>query len=416
MRPVAVPARCFLPCMRSWCSSNLRGTMSLSLSDLQRCLTELKSAARDEAPVESLTHAFYRYPARFSPKLASRAIELFSEPGDLVLDPFSGGGTTVVEALARGRRAIGTDINELATFVCTLKTVRLSAEDEDAVRRWATTRVPRLRYSDPLVEAPTSEASRRNLTAPGVRVIRKLAALALQSTPEAASGTVRTVVQGSILAVTQWALDGRRVVPNASAYRERLQVTALEMLDRMADLWAIAEDAGPPVSPLVRTLDALDLEMLEPFERGVRADLVVTSPPYPGVHVLYHRWQVEGGRETPAPYWISASRDGRGAAYYTMGARNSHSDDGYFSKIQMRMRAIREVMKPGAVMIQVVGFSEPMRQLRRYLHLMTASGFTEYRPRGAHRIWRAVPGRKWHAVQRSAAPAAREVVLVHVAD
>jgi SAM-dependent methyltransferase len=390
--------------------------MSLSLSDVQTCLAELKSAARDEAPVAGLTHAFYRYPARFSPKLASRAIELFSEPGDLVLDPFSGGGTTVVEALARGRHAIGTDINELATFVGRLKTARLTLEEEEAVRNWATTQVPRLRYSDPLVEPPTSEASRRNLTAPGVRVIRKLAALALESAPELANEEVRIVVQGAILAVSQWALDGKRVVPSASVYRERLRVTALEMLDRMADLWATAENSGSPGPPLIRTLDARDLGTLEPFRQGTRADLVVTSLPYPGVHVLYHRWQVEGGRETPAPYWISASRDGKGAAYYTMGARNSHSDDGYFSRVQARMQAIREVMKPGAVLVQVVGFSEPRRQLRRYLRCMTASGFIEHRPHGAHRTWREVPGRKWHAVQRSAAPAAREVVLVHIAD
>lgn len=396
--------------------SNLRCTMSLSLSDLQRCLAELKSAARDEAPVEGLTHAFYRYPARFSPKLAARAIDLFSRPGDLVLDPFSGGGTTVVEAFARGRRAIGTDINELATFVGTLKTIRLNKEDEDAVRHWATTCVPRLRYSDPLTEPVASLASKRNLTAPGVRVIRKLAALALQSDPTPADPPVRTVVQGAVLAVTQWALDGRRVVPHADEYRERLRTTTLEMLERTADLWAVAEDAAPLVLPVLRTVDALDLGMLEPFQSGARADLVVTSPPYPGVHVLYHRWQVEGGRESPAPYWISASRDGKGAAYYTMGARNSQSDHGYFARIQARMRAVREVMKPGAVMIQVVGFSEPERQLRRYLRLMSASGFAEYRPHGTHRIWRTVPGRKWHAVQRSAAPAAREVVLVHVAD
>lgn len=33
--------------------------------------------------------------------------------------------------------------------------------------------------------------------------------------------------------------------------------------------------------------------------------LILTSPPYPGVHVLYHRWQVQGRKETPAPFWIA---------------------------------------------------------------------------------------------------------------
>jgi len=390
--------------------------MFLPLTDLQSCLAELKNAARDDSPVEGLTHAFYRYPARFSPKLASRAIELFSAPGELVLDPFSGGGTTIVEALARGRRAIGTDINELATFVGTLKTLRLTSSDAEALRRWAASDLPRLRYADNLTHPPTSEASKRNLTAPGFRVIRKLAALALESAPTLHPGPIQTFAQGAVLAVTQWALDGRRVIPSADEYRDRLRTTALGMIRHLANLWDIAAQSGQPASPLLRTADALNLGSLEPFRRGEKADLVVTSPPYPGVHVLYHRWQVQGGRETPAPYWISASRDGKGAAYYTMGARNSHSDDGYFSRLQVRMRAVRDVMKPGAAMIQVVGFSEPKRQLRRYLRLMMASGFIEYRPRGKHRIWRGVPGRKWHAVQRSASPASREVVLVHVAD
>ena len=39
-------------------------------------------------------------------------VERFSEPGGLVCDPFCGGGTTAVAALAAGRKFIGIDINE----------------------------------------------------------------------------------------------------------------------------------------------------------------------------------------------------------------------------------------------------------------------------------------------------------------
>jgi DNA methylase len=53
------------------------------------------------------THNFYRYPARFSPRFARAAIQTFTRPGDLVLDPYVGGGTSLVEALAIGRDAIG---------------------------------------------------------------------------------------------------------------------------------------------------------------------------------------------------------------------------------------------------------------------------------------------------------------------
>jgi DNA modification methylase len=65
--------------------------------------------ARDVDHVRGLTHDFYKYPARFSPNFARAASETFTKPGDLVLDPHVGGGTTIVEALAVGREAVGVD-------------------------------------------------------------------------------------------------------------------------------------------------------------------------------------------------------------------------------------------------------------------------------------------------------------------
>ena len=62
------------------------------------------AGARNSEPVKGLTHGFYKYPARFSPSFVRAAIETFTEPDDLVLDNHVGGGTTLVEALALGRR------------------------------------------------------------------------------------------------------------------------------------------------------------------------------------------------------------------------------------------------------------------------------------------------------------------------
>jgi DNA modification methylase len=44
------------------------------------------------------------------PALARRAIESYSEPGDLVVDPMCGIGTTLVEASDLGRRAVGVEL------------------------------------------------------------------------------------------------------------------------------------------------------------------------------------------------------------------------------------------------------------------------------------------------------------------
>jgi hypothetical protein len=76
--------------------------------------------------VRGLTHDFYKYPARFSPTFARAAIEVFTKPGDVVLDPHMGGGTTIVEARATGREAVGVDISPLAEFVTRVKSTVFS--------------------------------------------------------------------------------------------------------------------------------------------------------------------------------------------------------------------------------------------------------------------------------------------------
>jgi len=46
------------------------------------------------------------------------------------------------------------------------------------------------------------------------------------------------------------------------------------------------------------------------------AKLVVTSPPYPGVHVVYHRWQITDGKKLSSPvFGLANQRDGAGEAF-----------------------------------------------------------------------------------------------------
>src|SRR5438105_4300163 len=97
----------------------------------------LIDSARTTEPVRGLTHGFYKYPARFSPTFARTTIETFTEPGDLVIDNHVGGGTTLVEALATGRHAIGVDISALAEFVTRVKTTLFSDAELDRLEAWA---------------------------------------------------------------------------------------------------------------------------------------------------------------------------------------------------------------------------------------------------------------------------------------
>ncbi len=51
-----------------------------------------------------------RHPGKMLPELARRIITAYSVPGDLVVDPMAGIGTTLVEAAALGRRCLGVDL------------------------------------------------------------------------------------------------------------------------------------------------------------------------------------------------------------------------------------------------------------------------------------------------------------------
>lgn len=68
-------------------------------------------------------HAFHSYPARMHPETAARLIAAWSRPSDLVLDPFCGSGTVLVEARRSGRRGLGYDVNPLSRELVWLKTL-----------------------------------------------------------------------------------------------------------------------------------------------------------------------------------------------------------------------------------------------------------------------------------------------------
>lgn len=66
-------------------------------------------------------HSICPYFAMFPESFVLRNVVAWSGPGDLVLDPFCGRGTTILESLLNGRRAIGCDTNPVAACVSRAK-------------------------------------------------------------------------------------------------------------------------------------------------------------------------------------------------------------------------------------------------------------------------------------------------------
>jgi hypothetical protein len=72
------------------------------------------------------------YRACFKAQLPRFFVDLLTEPGDLVYDPFSGRGTTVIEAALMGRRVIANDVNPLSSI---LSKPRLSIPEAALVKK-----------------------------------------------------------------------------------------------------------------------------------------------------------------------------------------------------------------------------------------------------------------------------------------
>lgn len=379
-----------------------------------QAFSAVAEAARDRTPVSGWTHNFYRYPARFSPQFAAAAIRSFSEPGDLVLDPYMGGGTAVVEGVAAGRRVVGNDLNSLAAFVAKVKVTGLTAPEVLSIERWASRRIPGFTYDVPRenLAAYIDPQKTRNLSLARSRFIKKAIAGALASIGRLPTTNAQNFVKCVLLRVSQWALDGRKSHTPLPDFRDRLAAVTEEMLGSLATLIKQTKKAGGRAT--IVNADAADLAAVPLFrDRGERVSLVVTSPPYPGVHVLYHRWQVDGRRETPAPYWIAGCNDGQGGAFYNFGDRRETAADNYFRTSLKTLKAIRSVVRDGGYMIQMVAFNRPDDQLPRYLENMRCAGFAEVPESAESPIWRSVPHRKWHASIIGKTNSSNEVVLIH---
>jgi DNA modification methylase len=77
-------------------------------------LDELKSVGKQTAKRHFGVHAYF---TRQAYRVVQAYIKNFTKPDDLILDPFGGGGVTLIEALMLGRRAIHIDLNPLSVFI-----------------------------------------------------------------------------------------------------------------------------------------------------------------------------------------------------------------------------------------------------------------------------------------------------------
>lgn len=102
---------------------------------------------------DSYTHYIHSYPAKLIkhiPIFFLNSKILLPESKSLVLDPFCGSGTVLLESLLAGHSAIGCDANPLARLIARVKTTRLEAKELDRTKASIMLKARRLRKIVPL--------------------------------------------------------------------------------------------------------------------------------------------------------------------------------------------------------------------------------------------------------------------------
>jgi hypothetical protein len=313
-------------------------------------------------------HGLHPYPAKFVPALPQKLIELLSEPGDLVADPFCGSGTALVEATRLGRHAIGGDLNPVAVVSSWAKTRQLSV-----------TQVGRLRdFAAGLEDAAADVIAHKHVELPagwepaadrrfkGLKfwfsedVAYELSALkhVCDSEEEADLRVILLACLSSIVVNVSWQDSDTRYVRRAKNVHPG---DAARLLHRKieAAAGALADLAPSMVAPAeVFEADARQCSYLAP--RSV--SLVVTSPPYPNAwsYHLYHQNRILWLGADP---WRFKSREiGHHRAY---SAANGSDGETFEADMRACFSALLPALKTDAHVVVVVGDSIVRGQIVR---------------------------------------------------
>lgn len=86
--------------------------------------------SNSENTVDLPRHRWYYYKEGFSPFLVEKAIEQTGiKKGEIILDPFNGGGTTTLTSASLGLKAVGIEVNPFTAFLSKTKTKNINLKE-----------------------------------------------------------------------------------------------------------------------------------------------------------------------------------------------------------------------------------------------------------------------------------------------
>jgi len=232
------------------------------------------------------SHNFHSFAAKFPPQLPRLFIHSLTNPGDTVLDPMMGSGTTLVEALLERRKGIGLDIDPLALRLGYAKTITV---DRNKLREFGN-KVLRKAYhylSDrEKVQRSLShffdEKTKRFIDywfLPNTQRELMALVLAIQDVTDKIARQFLELTLSSIIVTKSGGVSRARDLAHSRPHLDETKIPK-DALDQFSfrlkkNLSGIEESTADGIERLVIKADARSM----PIADGV-VNLIVTSPPY----------------------------------------------------------------------------------------------------------------------------------------
>lgn len=305
-----------------------------------------------DAPANRGIHAIHPYPAKFIPDIPRNLIDLYY-PGDrsVVLDPFCGSGTTLVEAISLGIESWGVDVHPLACLIARVKTSPLSVDFISQMLH--------------VVNGARGRMVARNLCVPSIPKLDHWFKPDIQIALASLISEINAVSRADIREALQVAFSS--IVVRVSNQESDTRYAAVEKDVSSEDVFILFQRSATRIDRAVTSLrgdlfrnfgkaEILNRDLLEvsPSDLPTNVGLVVTSPPYPNAYEywLYHKYRM---------FWLGM--DPIAVREREIGARphyfkTNHQDETDFER-QMGncFRLLSRVMLPHAKACFLVGRS-----------------------------------------------------------